>query len=260
MAPTALIAMLLTTLAFGADPACKAPLLPHDTPLLRSRTRLYVALTNKCNRACPWCSVYSNPSKNTFLTPEGMARNFPTDRPFDVQLEGGEPTIHPQFFDFVRLARGNPLAHDLILVTNGVKLPKDREALKQYILRFGTPFKLKLSINHHLMERDASLIPRAQLLLSVFQELGGDREVIFNVRLRKGLLYGNDQWVRDAVDQAGLAPHSNIFFLQKYGLGASNDEWAEPFAVTDDFILLNPDGEVQYHNLIERSEAMNKLK
>ncbi|GJM34639.1 MAG: hypothetical protein DHS20C18_36400 [Saprospiraceae bacterium] len=41
-----------------------------------------------------------------------------------VQISGGEPTIHPQFFDILDLAKARPIRH-LMLNTNGIRIAKD---------------------------------------------------------------------------------------------------------------------------------------
>ena len=234
--------------------------MPHDTPVLRTVPRIYAALTNKCNRACPWCCVFSNPNKNTFLEPEQLLPHFPKEGSFDLQLEGGEPTIHPKLFEFVNLFRAQPNAGRLILITNGVKLPRTESALKDFILKFGTPFTIKLSINHYLLERDKLLIEKAQLLRKVVESLGPNYQVIFNVRLRRGKAYGDDAWVLDAVRTAGLDSFANVFFLQSYGLASGESEWEPPFTVNDGFKLINPDGSVHTGTLEDRANKMGALK
>jgi hypothetical protein len=74
-------------------------------------------------------------------------------------LEGGvwaEPTLHPQVWDFVRIAREHPRCVHLVLCTNGVVLPRTREKLRAWIERLGTPLTLKLSLNHHLLDHDSA--------------------------------------------------------------------------------------------------------
>ena len=41
---------------------------PLDHPTPDRPHRLYYALTNHCNRTCPWCSTCSSPQGSTFLT------------------------------------------------------------------------------------------------------------------------------------------------------------------------------------------------
>ncbi len=101
--------------------------LPLDYPLPDRPHRIYFALTNHCNRSCPWCSTCSSPASGTFLSLDGFQAAFPQEGDFQVQLEGGEPTIHPRFWDFVNLARDQPRCTRLVLCTNGVVLPRRPE-------------------------------------------------------------------------------------------------------------------------------------
>src|SRR4051794_10217564 len=93
---------------------------PLDHPTPDRPHRVYVALTNHCNRACPWCSTCSSPRGGTWLSLEDYQAALPGEGLFQLQLEGGEPTVHPRFWDFVRIAREHPHCTSLILCTNGV--------------------------------------------------------------------------------------------------------------------------------------------
>src|SRR5688500_17811521 len=132
--------------------------LPHDHPLERAHERLYVAITSACNRACPWCSVGSSPQKTTSMEPHELAAHFPPAGGFELQLEGGEPTVHPRFLDFVRIARAEPRMRRLVICTNGVAFPRAPDALCRYLDALGLPTLIKLSINHHLLEHDRGLV------------------------------------------------------------------------------------------------------
>src|SRR5215469_2852651 len=98
--------------------------LPLDHPLPDRPHRVYVALTNHCNRSCPWCSTCSSPQGTTWLSVADYVARLPREGSFQVQLEGGEPTIHPQFWEFVRIAREHPRCTHLVLCTNGVVIPR----------------------------------------------------------------------------------------------------------------------------------------
>ena len=175
-----------------------------------------------------------------------------------MQLEGGEPTTHRDFWEFVRIARAHPRCTHLVLCTNGVALPRRAEILRTWVERLGAPLTIKLSINHHLMDEDAGLIPLAVLLRDTMRELGGERLLVINVRLRRGV-EDDDRRVREAVDAAGLMPHSNVFFLQRYGFAVDEKEWDVPRPVWDAFSLVNPDGTIYGPDLIARSEGMRVL-
>lgn len=231
--------------------------LPLDHPSQRTSRRIYFALTNRCNRECPWCSTYSSPKKSTFLSLDDFKRSLPPDTDLEVQLEGGEPTVHPEFWRFVEIARANPYVKKIILCTNGVRLPREKNRLAAWLQRLGSPLTLKLSINHHLLEHDPGLIELAATLKDIFLD-GTQRTLVLNVRLRK-TAPDQDQWVLDAVKKAGLLPWANAFFLQRYGKASGELDWELPFIVADEFTLINPEGSAEGTDLIARSEAMGKL-
>lgn len=231
---------------------------PHDHPYAGRTHRVYAALTNHCNRACPWCSTHSSPAGNTWLTWAQLEAALPSGGVFDVQLEGGEPTMHPAFFEFVERLRAHPRCGQLILCTNGVAIPREGKKLRSWLERLGVPSLIKLSINHHLLERDAGLLALASRLHEALAELGGGRQVIYNVRLRRGYAE-DDRAVIEAVDAAGLRPRANVFYLQRYGLASSEKDWEEPFLAGDNFRMVNPDGRVFGTDLIERSRGMSVL-
>lgn len=231
---------------------------PHDHPTSARPHRVYVALTNHCNRACPWCSTYSSPAGNTWITPEQLAASLPATGHYEAQLEGGEPTLHPQFWDIVAGLRADPRCVKLVLCTNGVVLPRRAEKLRAWLVRLGDPLLVKLSINHHLLDHDSGLLTLAAELRQALEDLGGAREVVYNVRLRRGY-DRNDRAVRKAVTRAGLDDRANVFELQRYGMASDEQGWDAPFLAGHNFRLVNPDGRVFGPDLHERSRAMGEL-
>lgn len=231
--------------------------LPLDRPSESRPHRVYVALTNHCNRACPWCSTCSSPRGSTWLSVHDYLESFPREGPFEVQLEGGEPTLHPAFFDLIELARANPRCARVAVVTNGVVIPRTGAAQRDWLARLGAPLTIKVSINHHLLAGDRGLLDLAASTRDQLAALGGDRELVLNVRLRPDAS-DQDAWVRNAVAEAGLIDLANVFFLQAYGF-AGERGWERPFLVGTNFTLVNPDGSTHGADLMGRSEAMRGL-
>ncbi len=238
------------------DPSRPKPL-DHPTP--ERPHRVYAALTNHCNRACPWCSTCSSPRGATFLSLANYTASFPQTGLFQVQLEGGEPTVHPQFMEFVKIARENSRCTHVILCTNGVLLPRSADTLRMFVERLGAPLTIKMSINHYLLDRDPGLINLARQLLDLLSDMGGERLLVLNVRLRRGY-EEDDKRVRQLVEDAGLLPHANVFYLQRYGFASNEMGWEMPAPIWDKFSLVNPDGSVYGPDLIARSEGMRRLK
>lgn len=225
--------------------------LPLDHPYAGRPHRVYLTLTNRCNRTCPWCSVYGSPRGNTWLTVAQARAALPATGPFELQLEGGEPTLHPDLAAFAALATAGR-CRLLLLSTNGVRLPRDRFGLDRWCESFPRPLVVKLSINHHLLAHDPGLPLLARLLAD---RCGAGLELVVNVRLRGQ----EDEPVVRLVADHGLLPWANVFPLQRYGRASGETAWEAPFLAGNDFSLVNPDGQGFGTDLLARSRAMGQL-
>lgn len=94
-----------------------------------------IEVTEHCNLQCPICYAESSPQRLKHRSLElieymldAVVKN--EGEPDIVQISGGEPTTHPQFFEILDLAKSKPIKH-LMLNTNGVRIAKDREFVKR---------------------------------------------------------------------------------------------------------------------------------
>jgi 7,8-dihydro-6-hydroxymethylpterin dimethyltransferase len=88
-----------------------------------------IEITDRCNLACPTCYAMSSPHYGRHRTVEEVEQMLDIivaneGEPDVVQLSGGEPTIHPQFFEILDIAKRKPIKH-LMLNTNGVRIAND---------------------------------------------------------------------------------------------------------------------------------------
>ncbi|WP_132394989.1 radical SAM protein [Pedobacter psychrodurus] len=88
-----------------------------------------IEVTDRCNLACPTCYAMSSPSYGRHRTLEEIERMMDVvvaneGEPDVVQLSGGEPTVHPDFFKILDLAKTKPIKH-LMVNTNGIRIAKD---------------------------------------------------------------------------------------------------------------------------------------
>lgn len=229
---------------------------PLDSPLERNIWRVYAALTTHCNRACPWCSTCSSPTGQSWLTLESLRLTLPASGAYELQLEGGEPLLHPHFADFVEFARSDSRCTRIIICTNGTTLPRQKERLRELLIRLGSPLTIKLSLNHHLLENDLGLPQLARHLLDL-AEAENSFETVINIRLRRGVA-DDDAAVLDTARRYRLLQHANVFYLQRYGFAADQTQWEAPHLVSNRFSMINPDGQV-FSDLLARSEAMRLL-
>ena len=94
-----------------------------------------VEVTDRCNLACPTCYAESSPHHGRHRTLEEIEWMFDIvvaneGQPDVVQISGGEPTIHPQFFEILDMAKRKPIRH-LMLNTNGIRIAKDPEFVRR---------------------------------------------------------------------------------------------------------------------------------
>lgn len=88
-----------------------------------------VEITDRCNLTCPVCYAMSSPHYGRHRSVNEVERMLDIvveneGEPDVVQISGGEPTLHPEFFRILDIAKSKPIKH-LMLNTNGVRIAKD---------------------------------------------------------------------------------------------------------------------------------------
>lgn len=102
-----------------------------------------IEITDACNLSCPICYAESGPHRQTHRSMEQV--EFMLDcvvrnekEPDIVQISGGEPTIHPHFFEILDAAKRRPIKH-LMVNTNGIRIAQEPDfarRLKAYMPGF----------------------------------------------------------------------------------------------------------------------------
>ncbi len=94
-----------------------------------------IEINEECNLECPVCFAESSPARKMNLSLAEI--EFMMDRlvesegePDVLQISGGEPTIHPQIMEILKLAKTKPIRH-LMINTNGIRLARDRDFVRQ---------------------------------------------------------------------------------------------------------------------------------
>jgi uncharacterized radical SAM superfamily Fe-S cluster-containing enzyme len=102
-----------------------------------------IEVTDRCNLTCPTCYASSSPTHGRHRTLQEIEAMLDAivaseGNPDVVQLSGGEPTVHPDFFAILDLAKSRPIKH-LMVNTNGIRIANDRsfvETLASYLPDF----------------------------------------------------------------------------------------------------------------------------
>lgn len=102
-----------------------------------------IEVCDHCNLECPTCYSASGPARAEYRTLEQVERMLDLvvaseGEPDVIQISGGEPTLHPEFFAILDAARERPIRH-LMVNTNGLRIAAEPEfaaRLAEYMPRF----------------------------------------------------------------------------------------------------------------------------
>jgi uncharacterized radical SAM superfamily Fe-S cluster-containing enzyme len=168
-----------------------------------------VEITDNCNLRCPVCFADSGPHRlqhKSFATVERMLDAVVANEgaPDVVQISGGEPTLHPEFFRILDAARSRPIRH-LMVNTNGIRLAREREfaaRLAEYSPGFEVYLQFDSLREPPLRElRGADLRDLHQRALAHLNEFGISTTLVMTVK--KGV---NDSQIGEVIDYALTQP------------------------------------------------------
>jgi len=107
-------------------------------------------INDACNLSCPICYAQSGTHRTEYKPLDQIERMLDSivtneAEPDVVQISGGEPTIHPQFFEVLDAAKRRPIRH-LMVNTNGIRIAQD-EAFAQRLATYMPNFELYLQFD-----------------------------------------------------------------------------------------------------------------
>lgn len=120
---------------------------PYDCGLCQDHEQhsclTLIEVTDRCNLTCPTCYAMSSPHYGRHRSLEEIETMLNIivnneGEPDVVQISGGEPTIHPEFFKILDIAKSKPIRH-LMVNTNGIRIANDylfAEKLASYMPDF----------------------------------------------------------------------------------------------------------------------------
>src|SRR5258707_11369747 len=168
-----------------------------------------IEICDYCNLRCPVCYASSGPERQQFRTLAQIERMLDAvvrneGHPDVVQISGGEPTVHPDFFAVLARAKARPIRH-LMVNTNGVKIAESDDFAKR-LAEFMPDFEVYLQFDS--LRKDALIALRGADLRSVreralerLNQYGISTTLV--VTLKKGV---NDDEVGAIIDYALKQP------------------------------------------------------
>ena len=164
-----------------------------------------IEITDHCNLRCPICYAESGPARQQYRSLEqvqtlidAVVRN--EGEPDVVQISGGEPTLHPDFFAILDRAKAAPIRH-LMINTNGIRIARDEEFAKR-LAAYMPDFEVYLQFDSFELEpltvlRGADLRDVHRRAIDRLNSLGISTTLV--ATLKKGL---NDGEIGRLIDYA----------------------------------------------------------
>jgi len=128
-------------------------------------------IIDRCNLSCPVCYASSGPHREEtrdLATIEKMLDAIVANEvePDVVQISGGEPTLHPDFFRILDAAKARPIKH-LMVNTNGLRIARE-PGFAERLASYAPGFEIYLQFDS--FERDALMALRGADLRLVRQQ------------------------------------------------------------------------------------------
>ena len=198
-----------------------------------------IEVNEECNLECPVCFAESAPHKKNNRTLDEIEKMMDAlvrseGEPDVLQISGGEPTIHPQILDILKLAKSKPIKH-LMLNTNGVRISRDRDFVEE-LAKLAPGFEVYLqfdSLEKEALEnlRGVDLRSVRRRALEALEEFNISTSLV--VTVKKGV---NDHEIGKIIDHAlSYKCVRGITFqpVQDAGRNENFDKNTDRFLLTD---------------------------
>jgi len=148
-----------------------------------------VEICDACNLTCPICYAGSGQHRTEFRSLrqieamlDCVVRN--EKEPDVVQISGGEPTLHPEFFRVLEMCKERPIRH-LMVNTNGIRIAQE-EAFAEKLAEFLPQFEVYLQFDSQRREplmqlRGADLRSTREKALERLNRLGISTTLVVTV-------------------------------------------------------------------------------
>ena len=166
-------------------------------------------ICDACNLRCPICYAESGPARQQYRSLDHVQTLIDAvvsneGEPDVVQISGGEPTLHPEFFAILDRAKAAPIRH-LMINTNGIRVAQDEEFAKR-LAGYMPDFEVYLQFDSFELEpltvlRGADLRDVHRRAIDRLNSLGISTTLV--ATLKKGL---NDGEIGRLIDYALAQP------------------------------------------------------
>lgn len=218
--------------------------------------KYYINITNHCNRRCPFCCMYSSPENNIFMNFEDfhdVLYDLTGDANTIVQLEGGEPTLHPQFALFLEYACSLKAVERVVIDTNGSTIDDVLPVITSAAARNKKMVEVKISLNDFLLRSDVHLS-------EIIRDVYFSTEFLDYVKVSANVRGYTEEEAQRMADLLGDNIPKSVHVLNDYGRAAGKGLPKLQIAkVYDEWACIATDGTDFGTDLEARSEYEYKL-
>ena len=195
--------------------------------------KLYINITNHCDVCCPFCCMKSDSKKQSFMNFDTIHKIMKDmDVPYIVQLEGGEPTTHPQFYLFMEYISTLEKVEEVVIDTNAFMLDRHIDKIVEIAVRNKKRITVKLSYNTYLKTvfNHKFVIKFANYLKNIISACEFIPYVNFAINVR-GYTDKELDTLKDELPQE-MIDISSFHLFNSYGR-AENDKSLPPLRIND---------------------------
>jgi uncharacterized radical SAM superfamily Fe-S cluster-containing enzyme len=130
-----------------------------------------IEITEHCNLTCPVCFAESSPARTSFASLPTIEKMLDAlvaseGEPDLLQISGGEPTLHPDFFAILDAVRARPIRH-VTINTNGLRIAREPD----FVARLAENKRgLEVYLQFDSLQRDALINLRGADLRKIRQQ------------------------------------------------------------------------------------------
>lgn len=201
--------------------------------------------------------MYSGQSKGTFMEFDQFRSIIDTTQgEFELQLEGGEPFLHPDLYLFLEYAASSKRMIKAIVLTNGIALEQHLGRIIEYANFHRVVVDIKVSINYWLKQQNPNHIKNIADIYFAVRHMDY-LKLFLNTRKRN-----EDAELDKEIASYGMEAINRSHFLQSYGKFSNREEeYGKPFIVQsiESWKIYSCDGKCFGTDLIARSEYEKSL-
>lgn len=202
---------------------------------------LLLEITDHCNLRCPTCYANSSPERQTHRSLEQIKAMLDLAvknevEPNIIQISGGEPTLHPDFFTIIEEAKSRPIKH-LLINTNGLKIAQSDDFTRK-LASYAPGIEVYLQFDS--LENNALEILRASPLKKVHERALArlnhyNISTTLVVTVRRGV---NDSQLGEIIEFAKAQPCVRGVTIQPVQVAGRLEKYQDGYQVDRDRLTL----------------------